>query len=58
MVVVLDPNVWVAERAPRTLSGAVRRPGFWTLHVCVCDEGLRNMHPNSKLTQDVFVAHG
>lgn len=46
MVVVLDPRVWVAERAPRTLSVADRRPGFWALHVCVCEGGRRNMHPN------------
>jgi len=39
MVVVLDPRVWVAERAPRTLFVADRRPGLWALHVCVCDGG-------------------
>jgi hypothetical protein len=47
-MVVLDPRVWVAERAPRTLSVAARRPGFWALHVCVCDgdEGICTPSPS------------
>lgn len=63
MVVVLDPMDRVAVRAPRTLFVADRRPDSWALHVCVCDDGGRSMHPKSmqpkcKPVRDACVARG